>query len=508
MPLLKKGVLIPAAGIDYSKPATFINERNGFPVNMRFYRNEMRKIPGRTKYGSVAISGGQVMALNKLELNSGEKYLLRASKTAIERYNTVSGGWDSITGTALSGGDDDRFSFANLTEAGMVIITNYANLVRKYTGSGNLQALGGNPPKAKFVTYLAPYAILGGIELVAGGMSMLQWCDTDQPEVWSGGNSGSTLLTDDPSPLVNIEKLNDFVAAYKRDSLWTVRKVDTDIFYPECVKTGVGLAAQDAVVGHAGYHYFMSLNDFILWNGTSIDSFGGPVRDEIFSKINRAKINRCFALHVQELDEIWFFVVIVGQEWPTEIWKYNYANGFWYYDTCNSLTCATKWEKISTTSWDEITPGWDDYLPTWDSGVQIQDWEEIVLGRSDGYTLRIDHTATTDDGLVISSRLDTPDFTGDYLEYKKRWLQLNVWGRGPGKVYVDYSTDYGDSWTNIPYSSTQAYIDWDERYVQTTLYFDIVAEVIRFRFRNAESGEVFYIRNYYPFYLVTEPILR
>ena len=127
---------MPVKGIDYAVPSTFISDQSGFPKNMYYYRGEMRKRPGRTVLGA-AIEGGQIMGLGKLELNTGVKYLVRVSKTTIEKYNAVSGLWEAIAVTPYTGGDDDFFSFTTIAEDGLLIVSNGVNTLRKWTGAGN-----------------------------------------------------------------------------------------------------------------------------------------------------------------------------------------------------------------------------------------------------------------------------------------------------------------------------------------------------------------------------------
>jgi len=509
MPLLRKGVVMPVKGIDYSMPATFIGDQNGFPKNMYYYRGELRKRPGKTLVGS-AIEGGQIMGLSKLETNSLVKYAVRTSKTKIQKYNTTTSVWESISISDFSGGDDDFFSFATVTEDGLLIISNLQNVIRKWSGSGNAAALGGNPPKAKFMTYLSPYLLLAYVD---DGVSInpwkVQWPDTGNCQQWTGGNSGAQLLSDDASPIQNIMKLNEYAAVYKKESLWILNKVSTtDVFQKNCVRTGIGLAAPRALADADGNHYFMALNDFYMWNAANQPTpIGTGVRDEVFSKINRNRISRCFAIHVQELTEIWFFVVVAGSDWPTEVWKYNYRNGFWYYDTCLEITAAMKWEKVLSETWDDDTPGsWDEALDVWDSGDSIAAWEEILFGNKDGNTLKLDYTKADDLGVAVEGVFETKDFIGNSLELKSRWLQIDFWSRGSSgaRLYVDYSVDAGDTWVNVPYTSSKAYIELTEKPVQYNVYFDVISSEIRFRVRNAESGELFYIKAFFPYYLSKE----
>lgn len=502
MPLLRKAVLLPVEGLDYSKPATFISDRASFPKNMRFDRSELAKKPGKTKYGSIAISDAtQIMGLGKLETNTGLKYLYRVSKAKLEKYNTTTGAWDDVGGGSdFSGGDDDFFSFAVCSENKYIAVTNYINVIRKHTGSGNTTALGGSPPKCKFMEYLSPYLLLAYTnDGVNPNPWEVQWCDTGDPEDWTGGNSGSEVCADEPSPIRQIKKLNEFAAVYKRESLWLGRKVDTSaVFNFEMIRSGIGLGASRALVDVNGVHHFMGLNDFYKWNGADHDSIGDPaVRDEVFSKISRDKIGRCFAIHIKELTEVWFFIVTSGNSWPTEIWKYNYRNGFWYFDTCNQLTSAIVWEKTSSESWADQTTTWDTTLGAWDDAMRIGDWEEVVFGRNDGHTLQLDYSTVNDDGGAVEGWVISKDFTGDKLEFYKRWLQLDVWAKGltGDTLKVSYSTDRGNTWKSI------SNITLTNAHAKYELYFDVVSERIRFKFMNNGSGETFYLRNFYPYYL-------
>ena len=513
MPLLRKGVLIPSKGVDWSQPSTFISERAGFPENMTLYRSEMRKRFGKSAYGSALSSAAQVMGFGILELAS-VKYLLRASKTELEYYNTSSEAWSSIISTAFTGGNEDFFFMDTVSESGLVAITNGYDKIRKWTGSGNAAALGGNPPFAKYLAYITPYLILAHIDDGATVSPWkVQWCDTDDPEDWSSGNSGSALLSKDGSPIQNIKRLNEYAAVYKEKSLWLGRGTDSDIWKFDLIKTGIGLGAPRGLAEAEGKHYFQGFNDFYLWNGATPISIGAPVRDKVFSSLDRSKAKRCFAIHIKNLKEIWFFIVVSGGTWPTEVWKYNYGNGFWYYDTCASLTAAIIWQRTATQSWNDDTPGsWDEAQDTWDAADSIEDWEEVVFGHSNGATSKLDYNTTNDLDVAVSAHFVSKDFIGDLLEFNKRWLQLDLWAWGGygHKVYVDYSTDFGVSWTNIPHhnQSSDAYITLTEASQHFRFWFDILSPQIRFRFRNYEDDEVFYIRNFYPYYLPMEESRR
>lgn len=506
MPLLRKGVLLPAKGVNFAIPSTFVEDQQAFPENMRYDRGLMRKRQGKTTVGAQTPDADQIMGYGLLQLSSGAQHLVRASKRRIQRLNTATSTWETISIITYAGGDEDFFSFANVTESNLLVSSNYINSMYKWPGSGNQVLLGGSPPKAKYLAYVSPYLLAAYTD---DGITVepwrIGWCDTGAPETWSGGNSGEALVTDEPSVIQNIAKMNEHVAVYKKDSLAIGIKVDPpDIFRFDTIKTGIGLAAPRAFAEAEGQHYFMSANDFVMWNGIRVESFGAAVREHIFSRINQTKINRCFALHVQEQTEIWFFILTASDTWPSEVWKYNYRFGFWYYDTCASVTAGQRWRNTTSLSWNSLTGTWDQQQVPWDGYAGGLGTEEIMLGVSSGLSAKLDYTVTNDQGTAVEARFITKDFVADSHELGARWLQLDVWAKGPGRLYVDYSDDFGSNWTNIPWQTSQTYVDLDGVMQKYEFYFDIWAKNVRFRFRNGESNESIYIQQFYPYYVNRE----
>jgi len=443
-----------------------------------------------------------------MEAPGNIRYLLRASKTQLEVFAPSTGLWSSISGTAFTGDDTNFFDFANVTESKFITITNGFDKIRKWDGSGNASALGGNPANAKYQAYLTPYLLIANL-IEAGDEKpwKVNWCDTASPEVWTGGNSGAALITDEPSSIQNLKKLNEFAAIYKKESLVLGRKVDPpDVFLFETIKSGVGLSAPRAVADAEGVHYFQGFNDFYQWNGPSVQSIGAAIRDQAFELMDPNFYERGFALHVKALDEIWFFVVNVGSTWPENIWKYKYKLGYWYEDTCDEITAALAWERAATLAWNDAAGTWNSQQTLWNSSTIIEAREEIMFGNADGYALKLDHTTTNDNGVAVSCSQETLDFVGDDLENSERWLQFDAWLSGPGKVYIDYSDDFGSNWINIPYTSSQAWADTTSLVAKYEWYFDVWAPQIRFRIRNAELGEGLQIESYAPYFLKREEI--
>ena len=172
MPLLRKGVLLPAKGVNFAIPSTFIEDQQAFAENMRYDRGLLRRRAGKTTVGLALPTADQVMGFGLLQLASGSKHLVRASKRAIQRFNTSTLLWETISIINYTSGDEDFFSFANVTESNILISTNYKDVMYKWPGSGNQVLLGGTPPKAKYIAYVTPYTLAAYTD---DGVSVEPW---------------------------------------------------------------------------------------------------------------------------------------------------------------------------------------------------------------------------------------------------------------------------------------------------------------------------------------------
>ncbi len=501
MPLLRKPILKPIIGLNYMDPSTMLNDRGGFPKNMRLSRNDMRKREGRSLHGTSPISDGAA-AIHHVEypLNSQVIRLVRFSKAKAEKYNASSGAWDDITGADFNGGDTDFFS--TVVAEDKLIISNYVDAIRTYNDAGNTTDLVpsvGSAWKAKFLEYNKGYLLGAYLEEAGQGLpTKVGWTDIGDITKFSGGNSGSALLYHDPLPIRGMKNLNEFTVAYKKNSIYAGRLVDTsDVFIFDLIFTGIGLMSHRTLVDSRGRHFFMGLDDFYSFSGIRPESIGiDSVQREVFSRLDANKTDRNFAILNSEFDEIWFFVVIAGQDWPTEIWKYNYRTGFWYFDTCSALCSAAIYYQQASVAWNDLTGSWAEQNYRWNDKLLTTNFPFVVFGTSDGYTLRQNTLVNDDNAVAIDASWESIDFVADKFENYHRWLELDFEAKG-NTVKVEYSTDYGTTWKSIKTQTLTS--DWPVKPYK--VYFDVVARNIRFRFSNAISGETFYLRQFYPYYL-------
>lgn len=501
---LRKGELLPVKGYDLSIPSVYLKEGFGFPVNMHYERGELRKRDGRTQLGQPTIGNKNIIHLDTFPLSTLEIKLMAHTIKNIMKYNTATSNWDDVTGVDMSGTATDFFDSCTIPEQDLYIFTNYIDNIRKYNNAGVTGVLGGSPPKAKFVEYMAPYLFLGyvnesGLAIPTKG----RWCDTNNPELWVGNNAGSQLFTDDATPIRKVKKLANNLFVYKGGMSyrgWLVSTSDIFNFIPH--DSSRGLYSPRALSDGNGAHYFMGNQDFHVNNGVRIDDIGGAIREFIFNRLNRTLNENCFSIHVEQFKEVWFFIVVSGETNPTEVWKYKYDLGYWYKDTIPYHLTGTNYKIVRSLTWDDIPTAWDMYAARWDESSGQADAPIQIFGDAAAHAIYRDSLSTSDNGTVITARQESQDYTGLASgnsgkigpEEDQEWLQMDFWAKGSA-VDIYYSTDFGTSWIFVETRTLTSIIE------KHTVYVDVISPQIRFRFDSSGNSGFFTFRSMIPYYL-------
>lgn len=506
MPFLKQAELQPVKGMNFSTPSNYLPDGYVFPQNMQYNRGELGKRFGKSVLGDVSLGALPVLHLGIFEQSSGTVKLVRHTRKNIEVFNSGTGLWNDFTGLDMTGTDTDFYDHTVVTELDMYIFVNSRiDAPRKILDATNSVALGGSPPKAACIEYMTPYVLLGDIESGDRFPYEVQWCDTGAPEVWSGGNSGGDLLSDEPSAIRRIKKLRNYAMVYKEKSLYRGFQVGSpDIFDFSCLGLGKGIYAPRSIADDGEIHYYMGLQDFYKCDAIRSESFGAPVRDYIFSRLNRDASNSCHAIHVEQYKEIWFFITTTGYTMPNEVWKYNYALDFWYFDTVQNAICSAMYKQTGFSTWDNALRSWDAQLGNWDKQAGVKEAPLPVFGFDTGFTGKHDENVVDDFDQAVESHIDTRDYTGVSslgLERDLRFVQVDVWARGTS-LRLSYSLDYGTTWTFVSENTLGATIE------KTTFWFDVMAKHIRFRLEQNGQGKRFFVRSLQSYYVDGGEILQ
>lgn len=497
---VKKGVPLPIAGLDTSKPGEYIDARSTPDCsNMELNRSIIRKRLGTVVLGSSL--GERIMAYGVLQLQTSI-YVVRCGLTKVEVLNQASRTWSSIAHSVLTGLVTDRFDFAFpvLSGSKIMVFTNGVNNIRKFTGSGNDADLGGSPPLALFCLAYKGYLLLAYV--TSGGnvyTTRVQWSDTGAPETWGSGNAGSVDLVEDEPDITGVGAFGDFVTVHKETSIYVGYLVTTsDVFRFDRKATGVGTVSHDTIRSiPTGEQAFLAGDGIHLFNGITAPLIQSPIMDEMREQMNPQYIAASWAVVVRELDEYWVGVPIGSDTEPTTIYKYNYRTGQVYKDNRANICACTTYKKTTQLTWEDKTGTWDSDTTAWNDVIYLALNPTVILGDTSGNST--ERSAVTDDnGVAVSSYWISKDFSiadiaKDEMGRMVRWSSIQAWAKG-NTLQIQYSTDAGSSWTNITTLTLSASYPGDD--VPLYGYFDVVSTQIRFKFSNAVVGESFVLEKF------------
>ena len=483
-------------GLDTSSPADYISEQSS-PNNENFTLKSglLAKRDGTTALGttqSEEILGGTEF------VRAGTTYNVRIGLDEIWHY--TSGAWADVTGTDLTGTTDDLIDIAIPLLSGVRIlcITNGIDAIRKWTGSGDTAVLGGTPPKAKFIqeykTYLVCANITGGTDVT----QRVQWSDTADPETWDSGNAGTMDLIEDAEDITGLSLFGNYLAVHKKSSINLGYLVQTsDIFRFDRKNTGAGTIANATIVNiPTGLQVFLAIDGIRAFNGINSQLIDAKVNDEIRGGLNAEYAFKSWAVLVNELDEVWLGVPIGSQTTPDTIYKYNYKTGVMYKDSRSKITAA--WRSASSSiskTWAATSGTWDSSTERWNQSSIAASFSKIHLADNTGLVTQVDSNVNDDNSVAIDAFWESKDFESEEKGRLARWQRLEFWAKG-NTVKVWYSTDSGDTWTEMSDSAFSLDSSFPPDSAPLVAYFDVVSSKLRIKFSNSVSGETVSLKQF------------
>jgi hypothetical protein len=499
----KLNVPLPAKGLVVDRPAEYVDSRSAVNTkNMEFNRSIIRKRSGTIALGTTL--GERVQRYFELQVGSSTR-LFRVGLSKVEVLNKATLGWSSVATAPLTGAVTDQVSYAFplLAGAKITVYTNGKDVIKKCSISGSDAALGGSPPLARHAIAYGPYLVLAYI--TDGGntyYSRVQWCDTGDPETWSGTgtNAGSQDLIDDPEDITGLGVFGNALTVHKSTSIYVGQLVTTaDVFRFDRKATGVG-AVSGATIQNipSGEQIFLATDGIHLFNGVTAPLIDSPVQDELREEMNPAYLYKSQAIFVRELDEYWVCVPVGSETEPSTIYKYNWRSKQVYKDYRSDLCAMGLFLNTVESLWDDRVLSWDSATDTWNSASNSSLTPIVVLGTSAGLPTRRSVAAVDDLSTAVESVWDTKDFTAEDLgspdmDRIVRWKGLEVWAKG-NSVTISYSLDGGASW--IPAGSLTLGSEYPPDDAPLNVYFDAVCSRIRFRFSNGTTASGFTLKKY------------
>jgi hypothetical protein len=498
---IKLNVSLPSLGLVVDRPGEFVDPRAAAAIqNMEYNRSILRKRLGTSAVGSSL--GERIQRYFELQVGN-ETRLFRVGLTKVEVLNKATSVWSSVASAALTGAADNQVSYAFplLSGSKIAVFSNGADAIRKCAISGNDAALGGSPPRARYLQAFGSYLVLGYV--TDGGTpyySRVQWCDTGDPETWSGGNAGSQDLLEDPDDITGLGVFGNFLTVHKKGAIYLGQLVTTsEVFRFDRRATGVGAAAGATIQNiPSGEQIFLAEDGIHLFNGITAPLIDSPVQDELRESLNPLYLYKAQSIFVRETDEYWVCVATGSDVEPQTVYRYNWRTKQVYKDTRSSLTALGLFLNTQEDTWADRTMSWDDDSSRWDSITNLSLNPVAIFGDSSGTSTKRTANSNDDNGVAVDAYLQTKDFTALDLGSKDsdrivRWKGMEIWAKGSA-VKISYSTDGGTTWsaeTTITLTS-----DYPGDDAPLNYWFDVVNSRIRFRLRNNVSEQSFTPKKY------------
>lgn len=397
--------------------------------------------------------------------------------------------------------DDDMVSFTSIRDTTQTdlwwIFSDGVNAIKKWTGSSDIEDLIASYPAglssllSKHVLEFKTYLLLADTtEEGYRYRQRIRWSDTADPSDFLNGNASYVDLGGDDFIQTILRFSGDYVVVLREHNIWVGYATgDTDIFdFDEKVR-GIGCSAPKSAIAILDYVFFMGWDNVYAFDGVDYTPIGDPVREEMFADLKPEQLARIFATHLDENQEYWLHVPTADDTYCTVSWCYNYKTKSWTkHSYADYLTAVTYYTKQSSTTIDELEGTINELSFRFDDRQTLASAPTKVFGDTSGYIFEYDETVSDDDDAAIDAWFTTKDFIMTQLTEHWRFLRMDVYFAGGGELDVSYSVDRGTSW------STAETLSANSDYSIRRVYWRIDSDMIRFRFRNANSGEHFMFR--------------
>ena len=317
----------------------------------------------------------------------------------------------NITGTALTGAIDDRFTGGTL--GGVLVLNNGVDKPRFWGGTGTLADLTGWGATHKCAS-LRPFKnFLIALDITKGSTRyphMVKWSAAAVPGAiptsWDETNpaldAGENDLAETPDLLVDCLPLGDVNIVYKERSMYAMTFIGAPyIFRFQRLPGDVGMLARGCAVATPNGHV-------VLHAGQGVQSISNAIiRDYIFKNINSACYKRAFVTSNPQKNEVWVCFPMGDAtscntacvwNWVSKAWSVRTLVGATYGDSgqFNAASGSSTW--VDSDSWEVDATSWNEneYSPA----------ESRLLLCHNTPMISLADTGTSDFGALIDASLE------------------------------------------------------------------------------------------------------
>jgi hypothetical protein len=333
----------------------------------------------------------------------------------------------NITGTALTGAIDDRFTGGTLN--GVMVLNNGVDKPRFWGGTGLLADLTGWGATHKCAV-LRPFKnFLIALDIIKGAIRyphMVKWSDIAVPGAiptsWDETNpaldAGENDLAETPDLLVDCLPLGDVNIVYKERSMYAMTYIGAPyIFRFQRLPGDVGMLARGCAVATPVGHVVLTAGDVIVHAGQGSASIANAVmRDYIFKNINATYYKRAFVTSNPQKNEVWVCFPFGDSAACNMAAVWNWVSKVWSVRTLVNVTYGASGQisiASTSTTWSDAD-SWQSDATSWNENEYSPAEARLMLCHSTPL-ISLSDTGTSDFGAPINAsmerigiHLDTP----------------------------------------------------------------------------------------------------
>jgi hypothetical protein len=294
----------------------------------------MKAAPSDVPATLAAPSASEIKGATLVEKLDGSTRFLAADSAKI--YEATSPTAWTERGSGYSSGTLDRWRFAQFGNVALAV--NKSTRLQASVAT-TFEDAATAAPKASIVETVDQFVfLLDTNETTYGDQSDRWWCSgigdyTDWvPAISSQCTTGRLLQTN--GPIRAGRRLGGSVVVYKERAVYLGTYVGPPIVWDfREVSNVAGALSHEVVVPvvleNGGYmHFFMGADDFFAFDGSRPVSIGSPLREWVFSRLNRTYTYRCMAYHNQKEALIYWAFPTTTSICDTCV-VYNYRTNKW-----------------------------------------------------------------------------------------------------------------------------------------------------------------------------------
>jgi hypothetical protein len=458
-------------GLDYRSGS--LVKADGSPdfQNVECLKGVLRRTIGEKKFISGDVAG-RVLHCNQYLQEDGDEFFMVVSDDNI--YRESAGSWSSLSAYS---GVDGRLVMAtqgfDSSGNSIYIICDNENWIKKYDGSSvaDLDSADGwktQNVKGQFPAWYYQHLLIGKTTETGTQVPFrVRWSDLADPEDIVNGSASFVDLVETPGFITGFATSMDRLFCLKGDAIYEGGYVGYPRYFSfNPLVIGTGCAASRTIVVKNNIMFFVGPDAIWMFDGRNFTDISEEIRDNLFgvdSVLNRDYLSKAVAIHIEELNEIWFAFATGADTEPNTVFRYHVGKKSWWKRTLSiPMMAAGLWKESTAVPWTALVGPWTAMIGTWRSGSRSAAFPLVMFGSHDsatdkGYIHQLNFSSFVDNDSSWPSAYWT---TKDLIPSQNtRWQEFWIQAKGSSTIELSYSHDGGLTYTSLgtkqPSSSTQ-----------------------------------------------------